>query len=150
MRKRNQYLAVALGAALFSINAFTASAAPTPSPSPSIDSFKAAHEQYKKDRDAYASALRDREFKMRVINSTFKSSVDKAALDARTAMNQATTPEQKNAIASIRRAAVAAAIVARENAIVDLGPLPTAPIEPVRPAKNGAQGMATQKDKQKR
>jgi len=150
MRKRNQYLAVALGASLFSVNTFAASAAPTPSPSPSIDSFKAAQEQYKKDRDAYFSALRDREFKLRVINSTFKSSVDKAALDARTSMNQATTPEQKNAITSVRRAAVAAAIVARENAIVALGPVPTEPIEPVRPAKNGAQGMATQKDKQKR
>jgi hypothetical protein len=149
MRKRG-FIAVALTAALFSINVSSAIADPTPSPSPSIDSFKAAQEQYKKDRDAYMLALRDRDIKMRAINTTFKSAVDKSTTDAKTAMSAATTPEQKNSITAARRTAVATAIVARESAIAALGPLPAPPVEPQRPAKMAPQGMSDQKGKQKR
>jgi Na+-transporting NADH:ubiquinone oxidoreductase subunit NqrC len=147
MRKRG-FTAVALSAALFSINVSSAVADPTPSPS--IDSFKAAQEQFRKDRDAYMLALRDRDIKMRAINTTFKSAVDKSTTDAKTAMSAATTPEQKNSITAARRTAVATAIVARESAIAALGPLPTPPVEPQRPAKMAPQGMSDQKGKQKR
>ena len=150
MRKKSGYIAVAITAALLTANLHSASADPTPSPAPTFESFKAAQEQYKKDRDAYVLALRDRDMKMRVINAAFKSSVDKASYDAKTAMTTATTPEQKNSINAARRAAVAAAIVTRENAIAALGALPTPPIEPVRPAKNSPLGMSEQKGKQKR
>ncbi len=149
MRKRG-FTAVALSAALFSINVSSAVADVTASPAPSIDSFKVAQEQYKKDRDAYMLALRDRDIKMRAINTTFKSAVDKSTTDAKTAMSAATTPEQKNSITAARRTAVATAIVARESAIAALDPLPTPPVEPQRPAKMAPQGMSDQKGKQKR
>ena len=149
MRKRG-FTAVALSAALFSINVSSAVADPSPSPSPSIDSFKAAQEQYKKDRDAYMIELRDRDMKMRAINTTFKGAVDKSTTDAKAAMSAATTPEQKNSITAARRTAVATAIVARQSAIAALGPLPTPPVEPQRPAKMSPQGMSDQKGKQKR
>ena len=152
MRVKPSYLAVALSAALFSCNGYAASAdsTPSPTPSPSIDSFRIAQEQYKKDRDLYISAIRDREIKMRLINSTFKSEVDKATADAKVAMAAATTPDQKNSINSNRRAAIAAAIVARESAIAALGALPTPPVEPVKPPKSAPFGMGEQKGKQKR
>lgn len=150
MRKRSGYVAVAITVLLFSSNFYSASADPTPSPAPTFESFKAAQEQYKKDRDAYVLVLRDREMKLRVINAAFKSSVDKASYDAKSAMAIATTPEQKNSINAARRAAIAAAIVARENAIAALGVLPTPPVEPVRPTKNSPLGMSEQKGKQKR
>ena len=150
MRKRSGYVAVAITVLLFSANFYSASADSTPSPAPTFESFKAAQEQYKKDRDAYVLVLRDREMKLRVINAAFKSSVDKASYDAKSAMAIATTPEQKNSINAARRAAIAAAIVARENAIAALGALPTPPVEPVRPTKNSPLGMSEQKGKQKR
>jgi hypothetical protein len=152
MRRNRGFLAVAITAALFSGHTYPASADLTPSPAPvtPMDAFKAAQEQYKKDRDIYFAAMRDREIRLRAINATFKSSVDKATTDAKSAMFTATTPEQKNSINSLRRTAVAAAIVARESAIAALGPVPTPPVEPVRPAKAAPQGMSSQKGKQKR
>ncbi|QLL23347.1 hypothetical protein DLE03_03040 [Actinobacteria bacterium IMCC25003] len=150
MRRKSSYLVVVISAALFSSNTYSALADATPSPSPTFDSFKAAQEQYKKDRDAFVAALRDREMKMRIINTTFKSAVDKATTDAKTAMALASTPDQKNSINSTRRAAVAAAIVARESAIAALDPIPTPPIEPVKPPKAAPFGMSDQKGKQKR
>ena len=156
MKMSRRYTAVALSAALFSFCGSTAFADPTPSPSPTFDSYKAAQEQFKKDRDAFMAAMRERESKLRDINALFKAAVDKATSDARTAMSSATTPEQKNAITTARRMAVAAAVVARESAISALGPLPTPPIEPARPMKMGPQsndnqkGAGEQKGKQKR
>jgi hypothetical protein len=115
----------------------------------SIDAYlKSAQEQYKKDRDAFMAAIRDREMKMRSINATFKAAVDKSALDAKAALTTATTPEQKNAINSTRRAALAAAIVARESAIAALGAMPTPPVEPMRPSHT--MMVPEQKGKQKR
>lgn len=152
MRINRSFLVVAIAAAFFSSNLLSASAEPTPSPSPttSIDSYKAAQEQFRKDRDIYMAALRDREAKLRAINATFKSAVDKAASDAKSAMSTATTPDQKNSINSARRAAIAAAIVARESAIAALDPIPTPPVEPVKPPKGAPFGMTEQKGKQKR
>ena len=150
MRKKSSYLAVAITAALFSSNTYSASADVTPSPAPTFDSFKAAQEQYKKDRDVYMLALQDREMKMRAINTTFKSAIDKSTYDAKSAMLLATTPDQKNAITSARRAAVASAIISRESAIEALEALPLPPVQPQRPAKMSPQGMSEQKDKKKR
>ena len=143
---------IALCAALLSTGSASAFAAPTPSPSPStaIDIFKVAQEQFKKDRDAFMLALQDREMKMRAINTTFKSAIDKSTYDAKSAMLLATTPDQKNAITSARRAAVASAIISRESAIEALGALPLPPVQPQRPAKMSPQGMSEQKDKKKR
>ena len=150
MSRRRRYAVIALSAALFSSSYVSAFAAPTPSPSPSMDPYKIAQEQYKKDRDVYMLALQDRGIKMRVINSTFKSAIDKSTYDAKSAMLLATTPDQKNAITSARRAAVASAIISRESAIEALEALPLPPVQPQRPAKMSPQGMSEQKDKKKR
>jgi hypothetical protein len=72
---------------------------------------------------------------MQNINNVFKAAVDKANSDARTAMSAATTPLQKTTISSNRRAAIDAAINARDISIAGLGPMPTPPVEPVRPEK---------------
>ena len=150
MFRSRRYVVIAFCAALLSTGSVSAFAAPTPSPSPSMDPYKIAQEQYKKDRDVYMLALQDREMKMRVINSTFKSAIDKSTTDARSAMAIATTPDQKNAITSARRAAVATAIISRESAIEALEPLPLPPVQPQRPAKMSPQGMSEEKDKKKR
>jgi hypothetical protein len=150
MLKSRTLTAFAISTALFAIGSVPALADVTPPPAPSIDNFKAAQEQYKKDRDVYMTTMRDREIQMRAINTVFKNSVDKATADAKTAMATATTPEQKNSINTARRVAIAAAIVARDSAIAALGPVPTPPIEPQRPMKMAPQGMGDQKGKQKR
>jgi hypothetical protein len=150
MRKSRSYTAFALTAALFTISGAPAHADITTSPSPTIDSYKVALEQFKKDRDLFMAAMRDREMKMRDINATFKGAVDKATSDAKTALTTATTPEQKNSINTSRRAAIASAVVARESAIGALGAMPTPPVEPQRPVKGAPQGMSDQKGKQKR
>jgi hypothetical protein len=152
MRKSHSYLLAALVSVILSVSGSVASADPTPAPSPStsIETFRAAQEQFRRDRDLYFSALRDREVKMREINSAFKGAVDKVSADAKIALTSATTPDQKNSINTSRRAAIAAAIVARESAIVLLGALPTPPVEPMKPPKGAPFGMNEQKGKQKR
>jgi hypothetical protein len=152
MRRNRRQATIALAAALFSL-ALTPSHAdvtPSPTPSPTSTSFKALQEQYKKDREAFNQAVKNREQRIREINSAFKASVDKATYEAKTLMATATTPDQKNAISAQRRTAVAAAIVARESAVAALGSLPTPPTEPVRSTKMAAPGMSDQKAKPKR
>ena len=150
MRKGSTYVAAAIAVSAVLFSPLSASADPTPSPSPTLDTFRAAQEQYKKDREIYLSSLRDREIKLRAINASFKSAVDKAALEAKTALALATTPDQKHSINATRRAAITAAIVAREGAIANLGPLPTPPAEPLKPGKAAPFGMNEQKGRQKR
>lgn len=114
-------------------------AEPTPAPTPTTgstaDPYKSAIEQFKRDRDAFATAMRDREIKMREINMTFKTAVDKANQDARNALAAATTPLQKTTITATRRNAIDAAINARDAAIAALGEMPVPPVEPMRPNK---------------
>lgn len=152
MRRNYRQATIALSVALFSL-ALTPSHAdvtPSPTPSPTATSFKALQEQYKKDREAFIQAVRNREQRIREINSAFKASVDKATYEAKTLMANATTPDQKNAISAQRRSAVAAAIVARESAVAALGSLPMPPTEPVRPTKMASPSMSDQKAKPKR
>jgi hypothetical protein len=152
MRRNHRQATIALSVVLFSL-ALTPSHAdvtPSPTPSPTATSFKALQEQYKKDREAFIQAVRNREQRIREINSAFKASVDKATYEAKTLMATATTPDQKNAISAQRRSAVAAAIVARESAVAALGSLPTPPTEPVRPTKMASPSMSDQKAKPKR
>jgi hypothetical protein len=152
MRRNYRQATIALSVVLFSL-ALTPSHAdvtPSPTPSPTATSFKALQEQYKKDREAFIQAVRNREQRIREINSAFKASVDKATYEAKTLMATATTPDQKNAISAQRRSAVAAAIVARESAVAALGSLPTPPTEPVRPTKMASPSMSDQKAKPKR
>jgi len=140
VKMRSAIVAGALLVALSAISLSTASAdTTTPPPAPlSGDSYKAALEQFKHDRDVFVAAMQDRQIKMRDINLAFKNAVDKANLDSRNAIAAATTPLQKSTAAASRRNAIDQAINARDLAIAALGPLPSPPVEPVREDKKSA------------
>jgi hypothetical protein len=143
-----KYSAAVAAIVLISITALSSSSAQadtTPSAPPTIsgNSYKVALEQYKRDREIFIAAMNDRQAKMRDINLAFKSSVDKANNDSRSAITAATTPLQKSTAAASRRNAIDAAINARDIAISALGPVPTPPVEPIREEKqpsNSGQG----------
>jgi hypothetical protein len=109
---------------------------PTPTASTQTDPYKIALEQFKRDRDIFIQAVRDREQQIRTINQTFNLAVTKASQDARSLMQAATGPEQKSAAKNAQRTAIANAITVHENAINALGQLPVPPVEPTRPQKN--------------
>jgi hypothetical protein len=126
---------VALIAISFTCATVTSSSAdqnPNPTPTYAMDSYKVAMEQFKRDRNLYEIAIRDRAFKIREINITFKIAIDKANSDSRNALATAINPLQKSTIASNRRNAINQAINIRDSSIAALGPMPTPPIEPVR------------------
>ena len=127
-----------------------AQADPTPSPTATADPYKSPLGQYKLDRDEYLQAIKDRDSKMRVINSIFKNSVDKANADARAAMLNAVTPEQKSSTSSARRNAIALAITLRDAAILALGPMPTPPAKPEKSSIEKSEYKSDQKGKAKR
>lgn len=137
-----------MGAALVMglLPASIASADPTPSPSPTIDSYKSQMEKFKKDRDTFMQAMQERSLKLRVINSEFKSAVDKAVADSKVALVSATTPAQKSAINATRQSAISSAIAARDAAIAALGAMPTPPVAPIKSERS----LGDQRSKQKR
>jgi hypothetical protein len=146
MKMNTAALAAALLISLSILSAAPARAEMTPPapPSTSNNSYKAALEQFKINREIFNAAMQDRQMKMRDINLAFKNSVDKANLDARSAIESAVTPLQKSTAVSNRRNAIDVAINARDIAISALGPMPTPPVEPVRPEKqsmNKGQGV---------
>jgi hypothetical protein len=59
-------------------------------------------------------------------------------------MQIASKPEQKISVITVKKGAVAAAIYARESAIIALGQPPMPPVDPMRMQK----GSAKQKEKQ--
>jgi len=131
---------------IFSVMSGSAYADNQPSPAPNssaqLDAYKIALDQYKQDRDIYIQTMRDREQQIRAINQSFNQAVNKASQDAKAIIQVTTGPEQKTAATNTKRAAVANAIIARENAITALGQPPLPPVEPVRPPKT----MNTMKD----
>ena len=149
MQKRRELTAATL--LLVTLVASTpAQAEPTPSPTATADAYKTPLEQYKLDRDEYQQALKDRGSRMRVINAIFKNSVDKANADARAAMLNAITPEQKTSTWSARRNAVALAITLRDAAVLALGPMPTPPAKPEKLNSEKADQKSEQKGRAKR
>jgi hypothetical protein len=148
-KMRNVTVAALLLLAITFTSAINAQADSTPTPTPSIaaDAYKVALEQYKRDRDVFMTALRERTNKMRDINNLFKAAVDKANSDAHAAMPAATTPLQKTTISSNRRGAIDAAINARDISIAGLGPMPTPPVEPVRPEKQSSNSGKGEKSR---
>ena len=111
---------------------------PTPFPAPTsqMDLYKLSMEQFKKDRDLFNVAVRERNQKMKAIYQTFDAAIRKARQDSKVAMQAALKPEQKSAINSNLKSVIAAAVIAREDAIEALGEPPIAPTEPPRPPKN--------------
>ncbi len=149
MQRRRELTAATL--LLFTLASFhPAQADPTPTPTATTDAYKSPLEQYKLDRDAYVQAMKERDFRMRVINAIFKNSIDKANADARAAMLNAITPEQKTSTSSARRNAIALAITMRDAAILALGPMPTPPAKPERSSIEKFEHKSDQKGKAKR
>jgi hypothetical protein len=149
MGKRQEIAAVTVLVFVLT-SAGPAQADPSPSPSATADTYKSLQEQYKLDRNQFIQAVKDREFRMRIINAIFKNSVDKANADARAAMANALTPEQKTATASARRNSIALAITLRDEAILALGPFPTPPTKPEKFSFEKNEYKMGQKSKSRR
>jgi len=134
----------AIALSSFSNSAF-ADVTPSPAPTSQADSFKVLMEQFKRDREEFNVALRERFQKMRLINQTFDTAIRKARQDSKLAMQVALKPEQKSAINSALKSVIAAAVIAREEAIEALGEPPIPPTEPTKAPKgmhsdkNGAE-----------
>lgn len=109
---------------------------PTPAPTSQMDLYKLSMERFKKDRELFNIAVRERNQKMKAIYQTFDAAIRKARQDSKAAMQSALKPEQKSAINSNLKTVIAAAVIAREDAIEALGEPPIAPTEPPRPPKN--------------
>ena len=126
-------------------NSASADVNPTPAPTTQAETYKTALEQYKKDREQFNLALRERAQQMRIINQTFDGAIKKARQDSKLAMQVALKPEQKSAINSALKSVIAAAIISREEAIEALGEPPIPPTEPTKAPrgmhsdKNGAE-----------
>ena len=99
--------------------------------------------------DVFNQAMQLRDQQMREINQSFYLAINKANQDARSAMQIASKPEQKISVITVKKGAVAAAIYARESAIIALGQPPIPPIDPMRVQKNSAKQKERQEKKEK-
>jgi hypothetical protein len=148
-----QSVVARLTGAIFLLAVFSSPASadvsPTPTPTSQMDLYKLSMEQFKKDRDQFNAAVRERNQRIKSINQAFDSAVRKARQDSKLAMQAALKPEQKSAINSNLKSVIAAAIIARESAIEALGEPPVQPTEPARPSK-GFQGEKVGAEKKRR
>lgn len=117
----------------------------TPPPIPS-----GVLEQFQRDMDAFRAAMTLRDQQMREINQNFYLAINQANQDARSAMQIASKPEQKISVITIKKGAVAAAINARESAIIALGQPPMPPVDPMRVQKNSTKQKERQEKKEKK
>lgn len=113
----------------------TSAYADTPQ-APASDSNKISKEQYKKEKDSYIEAIRERDLKFRTINMNFKLAMDKASSDYKDAILEATSPEQKTSARTAYVTARTQAITKRDLAILNLGPAPMPQAENSRSSKN--------------
>lgn len=128
--------------ALFFLPSYTQSAVADPRTPPPLPS--GALEQYQRDVEAFKAAMTLRDQQIREINQNFNWAINKANQDARSSMQIASKPEQKISVITVKKGAVAAAIYARESAIIALGQPPIPPVDPMRMQK----GQPREKDKQ--
>ena len=85
-----------------------------------------------KDRQ---KALDEKKEAREKINETFKATIKKATADAKAALLNATTAEQKLIIMNTLKNARTAAVAIRDAALAALGSMPTPPVEPKKDAK---------------
>jgi hypothetical protein len=116
----------------------------TPPPIPS-----GVLEQFQRDMDAFRAAMTLRDQQMREINQSFYLAINKANQDARSALQIASKPEQKISVITVKKGAVAAAIYARESAIIALGQPPMPPVDPMRMQKGSTKQKERQDKKEK-
>ena len=96
---------------------------------------KNSFEKFKNEDDAYKGAMKSREEAREKINRIFKATMRKAAADAKIALANATTAEQKLMIMNTLKNARTAAVALRDSALAALGSLPTPPVEPKKDEK---------------
>ena len=107
-----------------------------PSASPYPDTFKGTMDQFRVLHDEYLELIFIRTQQMKLINRLFKNAIEKTNIEYRSAMAVAKNLDQRSLAASQRKAAVAAAIIARDASITALGPEPTPPPEPQKMKKS--------------
>jgi len=91
--------------------------------------FKNLKEKFKYELNSYKSAMEAREEAREEINEAFKATIKKATIDAKIALFNATTAEQKLVIMNTLKNARTAAVALRDSALAALGPMPTPPAE---------------------
>jgi hypothetical protein len=144
MKKREVRVSAAMAVVAFSLLAspapLSADVHAAPSISPAPEPFKGTFEQFKIAREAYIAEMKLRNEKIKQINISFKSAVEKANSDYRAAISSARTLDQRSQISSQRKTAITAAIVARDLAIFELGEEPMPPQEPLKLKKAPVKG----------
>lgn len=144
MKKREVRISAAMAVVAFSLLAspapLSADVHAAPSISPAPEPFKGTFEQFKIAREAYITEMKLRNEKIKQINISFKSAVEKANSDYRAALSSARTLDQRSQISSQRKTAITAAIVARDLAIFELGEEPMPPQEPLKSKKAPVKG----------
>ena len=73
--------------------------------------------------------MKAREEAREKINEIFKASIKKATIEARIALFNATTAEQKLVVMNTLKNARTSAVAVRDAALEALGPMPTPPVE---------------------
>lgn len=91
--------------------------------------FKNLKEKLKYEHDSYKSAMKARQEAREKINEIFKAAIKKATIEARVALFNATTAEQKLVIMNTLKNARTSAVAIRDAALEALGPMPTPPVE---------------------
>jgi hypothetical protein len=91
--------------------------------------FKNLKEKLKYENDSYKSAMKAREEAREKINEIFKAAIKKATIEARVALFNATSAEQKLVIMNTLKNARTSAVAIRDAALEALGPMPTPPVE---------------------
>ena len=91
--------------------------------------FKNAKEKFNFEKDAYKAAMQAREEAREEINEIFKATIRKATNDAKIALANAATAEQKMVVMNTLKKARISAVLLRDAALAALGPLPTPPME---------------------
>ena len=136
MKRATAVWASAGAIALSSVsNSAFADVTPSPAPTSQADAYKISMEQFKRDREQFNQAIRERSQKKRIIDQAFDAAIKKARQESKLAMQVANKPEQKSAINSALKSVIAAAIIEREEAIEALGDAPIPPTQPAKPPK---------------
>jgi uncharacterized protein YqeY len=91
--------------------------------------FKNLKEKFKYELNSYKSAMKAREEAREEINEAFKATIKKATIDAKIALFNATTAEEKLVIMNTLKNARTAAVALRDSALAALGPMPAPPAE---------------------
>ena len=91
--------------------------------------FKNSFEKFKYEKDVYEEAMEAREEAREKINKIFKATIKRATAQAKFALANATTVEQKMMIMNTLKTARITAVALRDSALSALGSPPSPPTE---------------------